>query len=785
MTLYGIIETVAGNGILGYGGDGGPATMADIAQPAGVAVDGLGNLFIADTDTNVIREVMAGGKIVTVIGTGTAGFSGDNGPAAKAELNHPNGVSVDAAGDLFIADTDNNVIRGILNGRAIVVDRAPTSTTVTSSASPVVVGQSVTFTATVMPSSADTLAPGSATVTFYSGTVVLGTAQSNSKGVATFTTSALAAGNHSISAVYAGDANELASTSNTLNIPVVQATTTTLASSVSPSVQGQSVTFTATVSASGSSSVPTGTVTFKDGTTSLGSGTLDGTGVATFTTSSLAVGTHSVTAVYGGDNNDLVGTSTALSQIVNQDKTSTILTSSANPSLLGNSVTLQAIVSVVAPGAGGPTGTVTFEDGATILGTASLNSSGVATFATTALAAGQHIFTAVYGSDSNHLTSTSSPLTQTIQQKTTTTLTSSANPSVIGQTVTFTAHVSPVGTSAPSRLLATMTAFKDGTTTLGTAALNGSGVATFAANALSIATHSIKVVYGGDANDLASNSIALGQIVKKASTSTTLTASANPAVAGQAITLTAKVSAIKPGAGVPTGSVTFKDGTTVFGAGKLSAGGVASFATSSLAAGIHSITAVWSGGVKYGASTSATLRLNVKRATSVVLSSSANPAVVGQSVTLTATVTAKKPSSTTPTGTISFMDGSTLLGTATLVKGVARLSTSKLSVASHAIRAVYNSDGTFATSTSAILTETVKKAATNTTLSATSTTATFGVPVTFFGNCGSPVSSEPRAHRQGMNHVDGRQAAVLTTWPNSRTPRPRSRFLRWRRERIM
>ena len=108
-----IIIPVAGTGIAGFGGDGGPAKLAMLNQPEGVAVDASGNLYIADTDNNRIRKISPGGIITTVAGTEIAGFSGDGGPATQAQLNHPEGVAVDASGNLYIADTGNNRIRKI------------------------------------------------------------------------------------------------------------------------------------------------------------------------------------------------------------------------------------------------------------------------------------------------------------------------------------------------------------------------------------------------------------------------------------------------------------------------------------------------------------------------------------------------------------------------------------------------------------------------------------------------------------------------------------------------
>jgi sugar lactone lactonase YvrE len=109
------ITTVAGQGptLGGYSGDNGPATAAKLNQPSGVAVDTSGNLYIADMGNNVIRKVSTGGTIKTVAGNGTAGYSGDGGAPTSAKLNQPRGVAVDAAGALYIADTQNNVIRKV------------------------------------------------------------------------------------------------------------------------------------------------------------------------------------------------------------------------------------------------------------------------------------------------------------------------------------------------------------------------------------------------------------------------------------------------------------------------------------------------------------------------------------------------------------------------------------------------------------------------------------------------------------------------------------------------
>jgi PKD repeat protein len=111
----GTITTVAGTGVAGFSGDGGEATSARLDQPFAVAVDGRGDVFIADAGNNRIRKV-SGGTITTVAGTGTAGFSGDGGQATRAQLARPSGVAVDDQGDLYIADTGNYRIRKVSGG---------------------------------------------------------------------------------------------------------------------------------------------------------------------------------------------------------------------------------------------------------------------------------------------------------------------------------------------------------------------------------------------------------------------------------------------------------------------------------------------------------------------------------------------------------------------------------------------------------------------------------------------------------------------------------------------
>ena len=178
-------------------------------------------------------------------------------------------------------------------------------------------------------------------------------------------------------------------------------------SSANPSSYGSSVTFTVTVTPSAS----TGTVTFTDGGTTLGTGTISG-GIATYSTSALAVASHPISASYAGDSNHTGSSSITLIQVVNKANSTVAVGSSANPSVYGSPVTLTA---TVAPATA--TGTVTFKDGSTTLGTGTV-SSGIATYGTSALVAGSHSIVATYGGDTNYNGSTSSTLTQTVNKAT-------------------------------------------------------------------------------------------------------------------------------------------------------------------------------------------------------------------------------------------------------------------------------------------------------------------------------------------------------------------------------
>ncbi|HTC95498.1 MAG TPA: Ig-like domain repeat protein [Terriglobales bacterium] len=209
-------------------------------------------------------------------------------------------------------------------------------------------------------------------------------------------------------------------------------TATAVLSSLNPSIFGQSVTFTANVSQVGGAGTPTGSVQFQDGTNNLGAPVTLSSGTAALTTATLGAGTHNISAVYLPNSGFSASTGSLPTQTVNQAGATTALVSSVNPSNFSQSVTFTATVTAVPPGAGTPTGTVTFKDGSTTLGTNVL-SAGTATFTTNALAIGSHSITAVYGGSSNFTGSTSNVVTQ-----------------VVNGTATLTADIGVVVTHSPN-----------------------------------------------------------------------------------------------------------------------------------------------------------------------------------------------------------------------------------------------------------------------------------------------------------------------------------------------
>jgi len=426
------------------------------------------------------------------------------------------------------------------------------------------------------------------------------TAQVQSR--ATLITSALSGGSRSLTASYDGDDIHTGSTSAALAQTVTPiATSTTLSSSKSPTVFGEAVTFTATVTSS--SGTPSETVTFSDGGMTLGTGTLSGV-VATFTTSGLSVGEHTITAAYGGDAAHAPSTSASLTQSVAKGATAATAGSSASSISLGQSVTVTASLAVTAPAAGTPSGTVTVSEGGATLGTATL-SGGAASFVVTPPSIGAHAYRVAYDGDDNFTGSTASDVTVTVGKiATTTALSATPNPAQVSQAVTLTATVS--GSDVPA---GTVSFLLDGVTTLGTGTLVG-GVATLSTSTIPVGVHTITASYGGSGTHAISTSAAYSQTVNQGATATTVTVSTAQILPGGSVTLDATVAVAAPATGTATGNAVFKDGSKILGSVAL-ADGKARLVTTALTTGLHHVQAAYSGTTDFTASTSSSTDITV------------------------------------------------------------------------------------------------------------------------------------------------------------------------------
>jgi hypothetical protein len=361
---------------------------------SGNAITGTGGLTVSDNVTLTVTGQMnyTGTTTVASITIGpspTLILSTPNAIASPIVVNN-GGHLTDAVGFSGFMNAPLTIGGGgfydvTINGPALLQ-----YSTVTVNNSPITLGGTLTVTNNVVS------APGTVftIINNQTGSAVVGTFAGLPEG-ATFTS-----GGQTFKISYiGGDGNDVTLTTQGALTP----TTTSLASSVNPSTIGQSVTFTATVSPAA-----TGSVSFFDGATPLGTVSLDGSSQAALATSSLSAGTHNIVAVYAGDSTHAGSSSAVLVQNVNLQSATITVTSSPNPSFTSDPVTFTATVTP------GTTGNVTFFDGSTQLGTAALNGSSQASLTTSSLSAGPHSISATYGGDNTHFGAASPPITQVV-----------------------------------------------------------------------------------------------------------------------------------------------------------------------------------------------------------------------------------------------------------------------------------------------------------------------------------------------------------------------------------
>ncbi len=532
-----------------------------------------------------------------------------------------------------------------------------------------------------------------------------------------------------------------------------QPTTTSLVSTVSPSTSvGDQVSFTATVTPiSPYAGPPTGTVSFA--TTG---GVISGCSAvplsqltpdtATCTTTYTGPADNSVQAVYSGDSL-FAGSS-------NYTSTTTTLTSSdGGTAVAGETVTYSAAVADVGASAPAPTGTVTFTDSAGLVSNCSDQTLSVqgselvaqcSVLYPTALSSPDTV-TATYNGDAATFGSAGT-LTESVgQASTTTSVTSSDNgTAVAGETVTYTASVGVVspGTGTPTGTID----FSDSAGAISDCSsvpLTGaSAQCTVTYTAPLTAPDIITASYSGDGNYQSSSEDTFSEAVSQAATTTDLSSSSASVVVGQPVTITATIGIVSPGAGTPTGTVSFSDTAGVIGAAcpsqsvsEVSGAYVATCTTSFPAAipGGDSVSASYSGDGNFSGSQSTSAAvISVGEAHTTTTVSAVSPVVVGQPVTYQATVGVQAPGSGTPTGSVTFtgLGSGVLCAAAPLSGGSATCTTSYTSPGSPSVTATYNSDGNFASSTSAAYTEVVNQDSTVTTLTASPDPAVAGQPTT-------------------------------------------------------
>lgn len=572
----GSLSIVAGNGVQGFAGDGGAATAAELDSPQGLALDAAGDLFIADTHNHRVREVAAAtGTIFTVAGTGAAGFSGDGGAAQAAALNRPTALALDAAGDLYVADTGNHRVRRIAAGSGVI-------TAVAGNGTQGFAGDGGPAVAAAIDS------PGGLAVDAAGNLFIADTRNGRVRevnaltGVVTTVAGTGGAGGNIQS--FSGDGG--ASAAAGLALPRGLALDTSgnlyIADSANHRVRRISASgVIATVAGQGTEGFAgDGAPAIAANLDSPQSVALSPGGLLTMSdTANQRIRQLDAQPAPGPDIHTVAG--------VGAGGGGTMTLSGPATALYGSGA-VTATLNV----AGAATGSVTFSGTsggvAEALGSATI-SGDVATLSLSGLAVGTYSVVAAYAGDATHAAMQSAPWTLTVEALPVTAAANAASISY-GQPV-------PALTGTLSGVLA-----QDA----------GKVAAVFltTAGALSpVGTYPITAqLTGAAAGNYTLTTTPVNLTITQARSVTTLTVSPGSASAGTAITLT--VNAASTTSGVPTGRVTLLDGSTLLAVVQL-AGGSGSFTTSTLASGAHSLSAAYSGDTNFLASTSQAANVTV------------------------------------------------------------------------------------------------------------------------------------------------------------------------------
>jgi uncharacterized protein YjiK len=521
------VATTAGTGAVGYTGDNGAAIAANLASPSAVAYDANGNLYLADAQNHVVREVSKAGTITTVAGTGVEGFSGDNGAATSAQLDTPTGVAVDKNGNIFIADSHNNRIREVSGG---------TITTVVGTGSAGFGGDNGAATAAAL------WLPSAVAVDASGSLYIADTNNQRIRKVTGATISTIAGNGEEL---YAGDggAGTAASLDSPTGVAVDASGKVYIADRHNQRVR--------VVDASGNIS------------------TLAGSGAVTFA------------GGFSGDGLSGIAATLAKPSGVSVDAAGNVYIADTNNQRI-RQIGGGAIATVAGTGGQGFDGDAGPAAGAILNSPKAVAADAVGNLAV-ADKLNQRIRTAslaalVFSNDGVGIASTPQSVT----------LANAGSASLSVSSIAFTGAFTTTagGTCSPAPIVIA-------------AGANCTVNIVFLPVAPGAASGS--VIFGG--TGVVPQDILLAGTGVQSVTTVTLSSSSAPSFAGQAVTFTATV---KPaGLGTATGTVSLFDGTTPIGSAVPLVAGAAAITTATLAAGTHSITAVYSGDANLSASTSA------------------------------------------------------------------------------------------------------------------------------------------------------------------------------------
>ncbi len=737
------LVTPAGATISSPGSGSGTVTVNGNVTFSATGTANTGSCALIGDESSTTLQLLNSSNAVVDSGSNHLGFANEG--AASVSFSYPTYQSPNGTYTLKDAEsyyTGTFCSHPTNNYSETVVFANTTSLTYTGATSGAP-GQSVTVSANLNMSGITTPAGQTVTFALSGGNSVNATTNASGVASATLTVTGATRG-ATITASYNGGYffYPTSSTSSGFTVTTDPTNVSVGASTTTPAF-GQSDTFTASVNSTAfgtnPNGIPTGTIQFQVNGTNFGSPVGLSGGTAQFTDPSLGdAGPYTIAAIYSGDLN-YSGNSGSTGVTVMAATTKTALVANPASTVFGQSVNFTATVTTQPPGAGTPTGTVTFQiNGSPFGNPVSLNGSGQATSESiSTLGANGYSITAIFNG-STDFAGSSNLVNYTVGQAASSTseVSSASSFAVYGQGITFTATVSDNSANSTGTPTGSVDfrieGVSPGTTSqgsfsdIGANPLNGNSASSPSISSLNPGAYNVEAIYGGDSN-FTGSSTTISQFVTPDTTTTTLSSTVPTSVYGQPVSVSATVSANPPGAGTPTGQVDFQivnnapgSVATDLGDVPLSAG-TASIALPNEPAGSYTVSATYGGSplADFQGSTNTLLQTVNPDPTTTAVTTSVSPSVFGQTVTFTATVGANSPGAGTPTGTVTFSDGSTPLSTVNLAvvggSDQASLTTSALSVGTHAITATYNGDPNFVTSNNS-LTQTVNQDPSTTTI---------------------------------------------------------------------